>query len=520
MGSSLFSELFRYSSADFLKSLPIGLRLLWNQLLGRVSRAVIDSPFLLGCACIALFELREYYEWSVLLSSVQVNSDRSELAAGSIERLETLLERTDPTSAAPLRCYSAKSFRCYLAEHGDDPASLSWEHYYACLVAGYGLSHELNIELTQKSLLLRIADRLVRAEGLAPPPSLDPVELELKFGVSLHPHDLPNPRVAYGVCKLQATFAPLPVRVARHTTLLLLDGARLALGYSRHWVPIPEGWVSFLVRASKVGDEALRSRPPLLFFHGIGMGALPHLSFFEHFCRDRTLILVELPNHGHWHYQCQNASPSSLRTAVRELFQRLGPSIVPQEKVPGGVSSRKFIFDAMGHSLGTDFLSMTFCSQRSRDISPRRIVLLDPICFPHQILWAHRAPFWDFNDIRARMSALWAPVAWCVLHFCIRDIYTQQACVRTLTSDVILLEAGAPTFVAFGGKDEVVPSVDLHDYVRSHHPDFTIFYEPEADHGAFLKALPGDARVTRLVKAVQRFLGPPTPPLNNSDYCA
>ena len=71
---------------------------------------------------------------------------------------------------------------------------------------------------------------------------------------------------------------------------------------------------------ARPGGGVEKARPHEL--HGIGLGALPHLLFFEQF-RDRTLILVELPNSGHWHYQQENASPSSLRSAIRELFTRL-----------------------------------------------------------------------------------------------------------------------------------------------------------------------------------------------------
>jgi hypothetical protein len=277
---------------------------------------------------------------------------------------------------------------------------------------------------------------------------------------------------------------------------------------------------------------------------------------------------VELPNSGHWHYQQENASPSSLRSAIRELFTRLdlrssaeatmttaalpvdstsstSTTSSPMKKVPsiGSLTSntgntsvpeqqhlqrlqeqhlqqqqgprnnrrrKVFRFDAMGHSLGTDFLSMSLLMEAhaAADLRVRKLALLDPICFPVEMLASHRAPFWSLSELRRNMPRLPLPAAWAALHFVVRDVHTQQACFRTLNSDACLLSApkGTDTLVCLGGKDVVVPAHDIARYLQRHQPGFQVHFEEDAGHGDFLEHVPSHPRVRRVVGRLRKFL--------------
>ena len=537
------------------------------------------SIVLSAFALYVTYEVRSYFLWRQHLRSVLCHSDRSELAAGCRDRLLTILKQTDPIihpNGAALRC-SAESFQVYLREsaarNGRQSAAseLSWMHFYSCVLCFFGLSHERNLSDDTTSLLLGIVDNFTRQEGLARPPSVDPTVVRRLLGAnSLIPSNLPAPVVAYGQCPIKASYKPLPVRWAFSAALSALDiVARLGLGYSRHWVAIPEGYISFLVRRPSMKQLKRRSSasstylPPLLFIHGIGLGALPHIFFFEAF-KDRTLVLVELPNSGHWHYQQENASPASLRSAVCELFTRLELGVVDKKastsslgegassmrKVPsvgsltsntGSTSveqqqcqletlqrdyqesekkcqkdqgqqdtlrSSKFCFDAIAHSLGTDFLSMGFVMEEhaSYRLQVRRMVLLDPICFPVEMLASHRAPFWSLDELREKMPWLPWPIAWAVLHWIIRDVNTQQACFRTLNSDACLVATRIPTLVGLGGRDVVVPAYDIERYLRYHQPEFEVHMEHQAGHGDFLEHPNSHPRVRRLIHRLKKFL--------------
>ena len=474
-----------------------------DHLQGKRSMAI-----LLGAAYTAI-ETHAYFNFRCFLASVKAFSDRSERACGSFERLSYMLDATDPDKhgSRALRAYSAKSFRRYLSDAGDDPAELSWKHYFTLCLSGFGLSNESQLSDDRIKMLLHITDNMCRQErGEVPrPPTLDPTEIR-RLGISLRQADLPDGRIVFQRIAIRASFKPLPVRLGIRCFLRGLDVARRALGYRRHWVPIPEGYISFLVRLGPSGSHS-----PLLFCHGIGLGALPHLHFFERF-RDRTLILVELPNSGHWHYQQENASSSSLRLAVRELFTALGmPKVSTLDAA--GLPAEGFRFDVMAHSLGCDFASMAFLnrSHQQADLAPRHVVLLDPIGFPSQILWSHRAPFWSLGEVRARMPSLPLPLQFALLHWVLRDVHTQQACFRTLSCQSILLGgekcgSGRPTLVCLGLRDEVIPAPDIEGYLRAHCPEIEVFVEPSAEHGTFLKAPPWDWRVGRLVGRIKGFL--------------
>lgn len=62
-----------------------------------------DIAVIIAASSLLAVELRAYYHWRLLVETVVAHSDRSELAAGSIDRLEVLLARTDPAHAVPLR---------------------------------------------------------------------------------------------------------------------------------------------------------------------------------------------------------------------------------------------------------------------------------------------------------------------------------------------------------------------------------------------------------------------------------
>ena len=169
-------------------------------------------------------------------------------------------------------------------------------------------------------------------------------------------------------------------------------------------------------------------------------------------------------------------------------------------------------------------MSLVMPAHASSDLEPRRLVLLDPICFPVEMLLSHRAPFWTFAEMRRHMPRLPLPVAWAALHWVVRDVHTQQACFRTLNSDACLLTtrndghdskdsssgSGAvamPTLVCLGGKDVVVPAYQIERYLKTHQPTFEVHMEHEAGHGDFLEHLPSHPRTRRVIDRIKAFLG-------------
>merc|ERR1719436_359593 len=88
----------------------------------------------------------------------------------------------------------------------------------------------------------------------------------------------------------------------------------------------------------------------------------------------------------------------------------------------------------MGHSLGTDACSMLMNDPRlvagDSVLRPARLILLDAICFGHEVAEAHRLPFWTWKEALAKHEGRafsWWPIVFAILFLVVRDEHNQEA---------------------------------------------------------------------------------------------
>jgi len=383
---------------------------------------------------------------------------------------------------------SRASLQRYFPETKRRQKSITWEHYYAIVADAFAIRGPSPDE---HLLLMQIAAASAQAQGLPAPP------------LTSKPPTCRAP-VGYGSGELNVVYKPLPLELLIAGIRLLGEAVIRALGFRGRWLPTPEGWMRYWVSRP---SDCTSTCSPAVFIHGVGLGAVPYIPLIRKLRQGRqgTLVILELPNCSRSHFQQSMPSPASFRNAFETLLQReLGISS------PGS-------YVLIGHSLGTDYCTMVLNDPRMGHsdsiLRPARVVLLDPICFAHEQLDAHRLPFWTCREAIEK-TAVWWPLQLAVLFLVIRDEYNQEATKRALVpgTDTIFrlspeLRRRCKILVCLSGNDQALPAWQIHDYVRSQMPDVEVRIDPGLEHGGFLNPLNPGWLAQIHADAMLRFLG-------------
>eukprot|EP00929_Paragymnodinium_shiwhaense_P040937 TRINITY_DN21299_c0_g1_i1.p1 TRINITY_DN21299_c0_g1~~TRINITY_DN21299_c0_g1_i1.p1 ORF type:complete len:537 (-),score=104.48 TRINITY_DN21299_c0_g1_i1:332-1942(-) len=453
------------------------------RILETLLRAARERPRLALLLAWFAAEVRAYLAFRTRLAilRVPVLSDRR----GSLEDLRWI-RRSAESKVCPLS-FGRASLQEYLRDKvGAAAAVITWEHYYATLAGGFCI---VNPSPEEHSELIAATTAMVRREGLTPPPpgASPPVGVEAP--------------VMFGKTDVQVLHKPFAIQSAFDAVRLSADMVFRILGYQRFWEATPEGWLCYWLRKPSASMSADRSNgsngsmPPLVFIHGVGFGAVPYILFLEQLRRRWAgpIVAVELPNCSRCTFQTQMPTPAHFRHAFGRMLKAIGVS------GPGG-------YMLVGHSLGTDFCSMVLNDPRglASPILPARLVLLDPICFLHEVPAAHRLPFWTWEEARRKDDARTSPALAAVLFGIIRDEYTQQATKRAVCPGTDSVFRASPellrackTFVCLCGTDQALPAWKLHDYIRAHFPDLKLRIDPPLDHGGFLMPFISNGWISR-----------------------
>jgi pimeloyl-ACP methyl ester carboxylesterase len=277
-------------------------------------------------------------------------------------------------------------------------------------------------------------------------------------------------------------------------------------GFRAHWIPTSEGWIRYWLHVPQNPDPDML---PTVFIHGVGLGAAPYLPFLQRLRKGRQALLValELPNCSRCSFQEVMPSASSFRDALeRLLWEALHIT------APGS-------YMLVGHSLGTDFCSMVMNDPRlvhgDSPLRPARLVLMDPVCFAHEIAEAHRLPFWTVREALAHCGERWwrLPIQLMILLLVIRDEYNQEATKRAIvpgTDTIFRCPASllklCPVLVCLSGNDQAVPAWKIHDYLREHFAELDVRIDPGLEHGGFLMPTSPSHVVNSHAKDVLAFL--------------
>jgi len=407
--------------------------------------------------------------WRFRLRMARLRQPRRSDRRGTLEDLQWLVDSAEHP-ICPINL-SKESMEIYLKEkYPDRKQGLDWKDVYATVRDAFCLAGPSAIEHAK---ILRIITAMAKQQGIKPPPA----------DAKPPARDAP---LAFGSAPLQVVHKPLPVEAALSVARWVADALFLALGFRQRWLPTPEGWLRYWSCRPREADPA---ELPAVFIHGVGLGAAPYLHFIDRLRRGRRapLVVLELPNCSRSNFQ--EVSPSV--PSFRDAFERL---LLNELQIAG---PGRYVL--IGHSLGTDYCSMVMNDPRmpSSDpvLRPARLVLLDPICFVHEIAEAHRLPFWTFAEARrhAAKAGIWWPLMMIVLLVVIRDEYNQEGTKRAIVpgTDSIFrcshsLLQRCPTLVVLSGNDVALPAWKVYDYVRAQFPEVQVRIDPGLEHGGFL----------------------------------
>jgi pimeloyl-ACP methyl ester carboxylesterase len=145
---------------------------------------------------------------------------------------------------------------------------------------------------------------------------------------------------------------------------------RYVQGFSRTWHKTDDGYYS-------VWSHHISGTKPILFFPGLGLGAVPYAKFAKIF--GRTVHIVEVPNIGY-------STPLSNRQAtLKTLYE------VVSKHVEDGT-------DVFAHSFGSVMTAMYLNAIHDKPHPQQNVVICDGFVNPCDIITTHIYPFVGLTD--------------------------------------------------------------------------------------------------------------------------
>jgi hypothetical protein len=190
---------------------------------------------------------------------------------------------------------------------------------------------------------------------------------------ALIPHckERPANQLQVGCSKLYWRYSPLALELfmksLRQAGNLYL---RYVQGFSRTWHKTDDGYYS-------VWSHHISGTKPLLFFPGVGLGAIPYANIAKSF--GRTVHIVEVPNLGY-------ATPLSNSQATPETIYE-----VVSKHVEDGT-------DIFAHSYGSFHTAMYLNAIHGKSHPNQNVVICDGLVNSCDFLVSHIAPFVGISD--------------------------------------------------------------------------------------------------------------------------
>jgi pimeloyl-ACP methyl ester carboxylesterase len=350
---------------------------------------------------------------------------------------------------------------------------ITWEDVYSTL-REYLSVHDSSYNKQKHLLLVKCTDVICQKYNISMPPQ----------NLTPHvPHDYLPPSV-HGTCKFKSIYKPLflmiLIKIFKHVT----DFYCKFLGYKCHTLFTSNGKINLLVKD-------IGAKETIVFVHGLLLyGGAGYMRFLSHFSEEYNIIIVQLPNISLSHHQSKFMSFGELGLVLSNFLKK----------------HHYNDYYLMGHSLGTDICTGLLNDER-KIFYPKKLVLIDPICFSQNMVSTHRIVFWEWEEICAKLPKMITLLKFLVLYFFIYDINSQHVTKR-LTGDSISIiyrpdTYDGDTFVYLAEKDYIIQTGELRDYLQVHFPAMKIDFVTKASHGSFLL---NSYFTSKLVKNVKQFL--------------
>lgn len=215
----------------------------------------------------------------------------------------------------------------------------------------------------------------------------------------------------------------------------------------------------------------------VIFFHGLGFGLIPYISFLNKLTKCGTLISVELPNIS----KNKTYYPNPTHHEIIKIITQFIKNKYPKKNI-----------NIILHSYGTTFMKSILNS----DIKLDTIVLIDPMCFYQTAFTSAKyfcSKFLDkIRHVKHQYNGLEIKqlIYHCILHFIVFDIDSQFICKRQLwgidkwiDDDVVKHKSFKRLLISLAEKEYFYNSSDLLNYLKTTCPSVNIIYNKSANHG-------------------------------------
>jgi hypothetical protein len=265
-----------------------------------------------------------------------------------------------------------------------------------------------------------------------------------------------DPNVAYG--EAYPLFRPLPLELAFNGLRCYGDSVLFANGFRRQCAD--NGFVFWIKETARTGST-------LCFLHGLGFGVVPYIN-----------IILKIANDNKYDNMVFIESPGISGNPVPKL------KITAQETVETicGVIGVYPNMDVIAHSHGTCMLA--YIENRNTTLFRKR-VYIDPLCF-----FPVNTKYWPVAFKRMDFLSLFQPLT-------LRNVINTILLSEQYHSHLIHNHSYMYEFVhreknlnknvmlLIGGKDNMVPSLELYEYMQTNYPEVNLHYFADDKHGKF-----------------------------------
>lgn len=211
------------------------------------------------------------------------------------------------------------------------------------------------------------------------------------------------------------------------------------MGFQRHEM----NGIAYWYRPCANNTPIEKRSQPLIFFHGISPGLNIYLAMVTIFAKGRKAVLVEVPHIS----MCLNFKAKRIEDMVAAV-----EAICHRHRISE--------FSVAGHSFGS--LCASWITKHLPDMV-RQVILIDPVC----VLLA--LPDVAYNFLHRPPST--------IMEFILKyggatEITIHHALKRHFwwyAGQIFLDEIDCPVFFSLSGKDEIVPSSAILEYIELHH---------------------------------------------------
>jgi len=226
----------------------------------------------------------------------------------------------------------------------------------------------------------------------------------------------------------------------------------------------------------------------IVFFHGVSIGLFVYYELLNRLSNNYNIIAIELPN--------LNGVNARSITPMVDIFTSVY-----------NVLRRTNIYDniiLMAHSMGSDYASamLEYKNMYSSYHKIIRIILIDPVCFLHRTLRAHKIPICTKEEYITmdQHNLIIKNIAY---YYFIHSYETQMVTLRSINNGGMtsFKNHNIKGLVIFGKNDYAIDAQRIYPYVVEHFKNLECHLLEGYSHGSLIES----KNISKIVQLVDQL---------------